>query len=383
MTETVHDVLEPVSRIAGDADAPPVTGTAICLSGGGYRAMLFHTGVLWRLCETGWLAAVDRISSVSGGAMTAGVLATVWDKVVTAVDRRAAFDELVVTRVRKLASHTIDSTSIAAGIASPLSTIGEQVEGQLRRHLLGDFRLAELPVTPKFIFNATNTGSGKLVRFSRTELADWRVGRIQNPDFRLAVAVTAASAFPPFLSPYHLDLTGQTWTTDEGNDLVSADYRDEFALTDGGVYDNLGLETAWKRCRTLFVADAGGILSAEADPASDWARHMARVGHIIDSQVRALRKRQVIDSFDAGLRDGVYVGIRSDIASYAAPDALPAPFEATKALADVRTRLQKLPEVTQQRLINWGYAIADAGLRSHVDTTAGPGPAYPYPGGVA
>jgi hypothetical protein len=37
MTETIHDVLEAVRRLAGAADSPPATGAAICPSGGGYR----------------------------------------------------------------------------------------------------------------------------------------------------------------------------------------------------------------------------------------------------------------------------------------------------------------------------------------------------------
>ena len=32
----------------------PVDGVALCLSGGGYRAMLFHVGVVWRLHDAGW-----------------------------------------------------------------------------------------------------------------------------------------------------------------------------------------------------------------------------------------------------------------------------------------------------------------------------------------
>lgn len=47
-------------------DTKPKDGIGICLSGGGYRAMLFHVGALWRLNEVGLLARVDRISSVSG-----------------------------------------------------------------------------------------------------------------------------------------------------------------------------------------------------------------------------------------------------------------------------------------------------------------------------
>jgi NTE family protein len=323
MTETIHDVLEPVRRIATDPDAPPVAGKANCLSGGGYRAMLFHTGVFWRLCETGWLGQVDRVSSVSGGAMTAAALAEVWGAVTSADDRRIAYDELVVRKIRMLASHTIDRPAVVIGALSPFTTISEQVEHELRRHLLGDAMLSSLPEKPKFVFNATNIGSGALVRFSRSELADWRVGRILSPKLALSTAVAAASAFPPFLSPYRLDLAGANWQPDDDNDLGSPDYRDEFALTDGGVYDNLGLETTWKRCRTVFVSDAGGILSPDSDPAADWVRQFLRITYVLDHEIRSLRKRQVIDSFTAGKRDGVYVGIRSDVAKYKAPDCCP------------------------------------------------------------
>ena len=45
-------------------------GMALCLSGGGYRAMLFHAGCLWRLNELGLLSSLKRVSSVSGGSIT-------------------------------------------------------------------------------------------------------------------------------------------------------------------------------------------------------------------------------------------------------------------------------------------------------------------------
>jgi len=44
-------------------------GLAICLSGGGYRAALFHLGGLRRLNELGILSSIDTISSVSGGSI--------------------------------------------------------------------------------------------------------------------------------------------------------------------------------------------------------------------------------------------------------------------------------------------------------------------------
>ena len=51
---------------------------ALCLSGGGYRSMLFHVGALKRLNEEGYLPLIDRYSSVSGGSIAAGVLAAKW-----------------------------------------------------------------------------------------------------------------------------------------------------------------------------------------------------------------------------------------------------------------------------------------------------------------
>jgi Patatin-like phospholipase len=50
-------------------------GIGLALSGGGFRATLFHCGALCRLDELGVLSRVDRISSVSGGSITAGLLA--------------------------------------------------------------------------------------------------------------------------------------------------------------------------------------------------------------------------------------------------------------------------------------------------------------------
>ena len=54
-------------------------GIGIAASGGGFRAMLFHAGALLRLSELGILDSAKRISSVSGGSIATGFLATVWN----------------------------------------------------------------------------------------------------------------------------------------------------------------------------------------------------------------------------------------------------------------------------------------------------------------
>ncbi|PYO41029.1 MAG: hypothetical protein DMD33_15450 [Gemmatimonadetes bacterium] len=50
------------------ADADARSGVGLCLSGGGFRATLFHLGALRRLNELGVISKPDTISSVSGGA---------------------------------------------------------------------------------------------------------------------------------------------------------------------------------------------------------------------------------------------------------------------------------------------------------------------------
>ncbi|WP_028166073.1 patatin-like phospholipase family protein [Bradyrhizobium elkanii] len=52
----------------------------LALSGGGFRASLFHLGVIRRLAAEGRLAEVARIASVSGGSITAAHLLANWDK---------------------------------------------------------------------------------------------------------------------------------------------------------------------------------------------------------------------------------------------------------------------------------------------------------------
>ncbi len=302
----------------------------------------------------------------------------------------------VADPVRKLAGKTIDAGAILGGALGP-GSIGERVVGAYQKYLFGDHTLQDLPDRPRFVINATNVQSGALWRFMKPYMRDYRVGEIKNPTTRLAVAVTASSAFPPFLSPLKLEFEEAAYTPDSGKDLQHEPFTTDVFLSDGGVYDNLGLETAWKRYETILVSDGGGKMQPEAEPKLDWARHTYRTLSLIDNQVRSLRKRQVIGSYklraqmlDQGAdpdsvlfkrttRLGAYWGIRSDIANYELDSALDCPVDKTIALANTPTRLKRLEAQLQERLINWGYAICDAALRKHVEPAL-PAPAgFPYP----
>lgn len=376
------DAASPVHRIpADDADGGPRPGTALCLSGGGYRAMLFHVGALWRLNEAGALRGLARVSSVSGGSITAGVLGLGWGKLdFDAAGMARAFHAVVTEPIRRLAGKTIDEGAVIGGVLLP-GTVGGRVEKAYRKVLFGDATLQDLPADgagPRFVLNATSVQSGALWRFSRPYMGDWRVGLVRDPDLPLARAVAASSAFPPVLSPVVLDLDPADFEPGSGSGLEKDAFRDEVVLTDGGVYDNLGLETAWKRYQTLLVSDGGGRFAPDADPSHDWVRHSARILSIIDSQVRSLRKRQVVGAFKRGERGGAYWGIWTDAADYGLADALPCPADATARLAATPTRLKGMDAALQERLINWGYASCDGALRAFHDRTL-PRGAFPYP----
>ncbi|MCG3131961.1 MAG: hypothetical protein FLDDKLPJ_02771 [Phycisphaerae bacterium] len=374
---------EPVRTIPGDAPGAPLSGTALCLSGGGYRAMLFHVGSIWRLFDSGMLTKLDRVSSVSGGSIAAGALAMAWAKLATASrSDRAAFEREVVAPIRRLARRTVDFRAIVLGCGVP-GWAGRRVAGAYRRHLFGSATLQDLPDAPRFVFNATNMQSGVLWRFSKPYMADYRVGMVHKPTTSLATAVAASSAFPPVLSPVILRVDPRTVEAGEGADLHREPYTSRVVLSDGGVYDNLGLETAWKRHRTMLVSDAGGAFSAKPRPGGNAISHTMRVLLTIDNQVRSLRKRQLIDGIKARREhDGAYWSIGADIRDYPAPGALACDAARTRELAAWPTRLKRVADEVQERLINWGYAICDAAIRSYVDTSISAPPGFPYARGV-
>ncbi len=375
--------IQPVRTIETDDPlAKPQPGMAMCLSGGGYRAMLFHLGALCRLNEFGLLRGLVRVSSVSGGSVTAGMLGLMWKRLLFDDHNTATnLEELVINPIRRLANVTIDQPSIIKGILLPWKTVADGIAAAYRQHLFGNATLQDLPDDsegPRFVIDATNVQTKVLWRFSKPFMGDYRVGLIRNPRLDLAVAVTASSAFPPFLSPVVLKLNPADFDPFTKGDLQIEPYISQVVLTDGGVYDNLGLETAWKGYETILVSDGGGGSSDEPKPKRDWLGHTYRVLSLLDSQVRSLRKRQIIGSYQLGLRKGTYWGIRTNIADYKLSTAMNCPFDKTMKVANTATRLKKLDGILQERIINWGYAVCDAAIRTHLNPSLPQPTGFPY-----
>jgi NTE family protein len=369
---------------------------ALCLSGGGYRAMLYHLGAIWRLNEAGYLKRLSRISSVSGGSIVAAALGRCWGQL--EFDQAGAATNLgeeLVGPVRKLAGITIDVPAVLVGLAAPGTTISKRVAAAYKKHLLGSATLQDLPSDeegPRFVINATNLQSGVLWRFSRPYARDYKVGEIASPDISLALAVAASSAFPPFLSPARLRFREEDYAEGSGESLQRPPFTTRPVLSDGGVYDNLGLQTAWNGAKTILISDGGGAMQPEGGALGpfgwwrwrDWGSQSYRVLSVIDNQVRSLRKRQAISAFQLEhsspqQRAGTYWGIRSHIADYKLKGPIDFPTKLGEDLAEVPTRLKSLDARTQEGLIDWGFAICDTAMRRWVEPELPAPTSLPYP----
>jgi NTE family protein len=334
-------------------------GVGLALSGGGYRAMLFHTGALWRLNELGWLPKLTTVSSVSGGSIAAGVLAHAWPKLRFDDDGVAGnLAKELVQPIRRLARTNLDVPVTLKAMFIPWRSAGEELARVYAKHLFGECLLEELdPSGPQFVFTATNLQDGALWWFFRQSGAHGRVP--------LATAVAASSAFPPMLSP-----------------VVIPDPHDStrrIVLSDAGVYDNLGLDPIENQRATVLVSDAGKKMKYESNPKRDWLRQLLRVLTVMDNQVRELRTGTLLKSYKEKVFAGTYWATYSDITHFELPDALPAPVAQTRLLAETNTRLTRTPETVQEQLINWGYAACDAGMRRWVDPGAVAPKSFPYP----
>jgi NTE family protein len=70
-------------------------------------------------------------------------------------------------------------------------------------------------------------------------------------------------------------------------------------LTDGGVYDNHGLQPLLERCHTLLVSDGGAPWTTSTAGYRRWLPQLKRVLGVTDNQVRALRRQDLIARFMA------------------------------------------------------------------------------------
>ena len=389
------DADEPDPILDSEAEAPPSRrrGIGLCLSGGGFRATLFHLGAIQRLFELGIATSpdFDTVASVSGGSLTCAQWA-IAEAQAKVENRNLDFTRDSTRPILTLTGTDLRTGPLAKKLLLPWNwfrgayAVNAMVEKFEAAFGKGTFNL--LPDHPRFVFCATDMAFGASFIFDRDRVGSYLAGYAPPEGFTLAQAVAASACFPPLFGPMRIDRAAERFKGGRAPG-VGADARrlilKDLRVTDGGVYDNMGLEPVWKSHRVVLVSDAGGLMDAEAD--KSWTWRIKRYQSIQECQARGVRKRFLISGFTQGTIKGAYIGVASSTARYAAarePGYSKA--FAMEVIANIRTDLDAFSEVEQAVLMNHGYALIDAAIRTHapelIATDAGfavPSPAFASP----
>jgi predicted acylesterase/phospholipase RssA len=221
----------------------------LALSGGGFRASLYHLGLVRFLRDAGLLSRVTHITAVSGGSILAAHLVLNWDRYNGSPGEfdAAASEFLAFVRL-DVRNRILRRFPLTFPLRGPRWLLGCSnrklsrtglLEYHYERFLYGDTSLFELPETPQLHILATNLSEGCLCSFYRNGLlmvrrqlsGTYHLNHVHIGLATVPMAVAASSAFPGFFPP--LKLTGAEVGANVG----------EFgrqAYTDGGVFDNLG-----------------------------------------------------------------------------------------------------------------------------------------------
>lgn len=217
---------------------------ALWLSGGGYRAALFHLGALTRLNELGLLARLGTVGAVSGGSILAALLATKVPWPLHGAYRD--WPEQVAEPMRAIASRNVRAR---ATLHKPFPRAGAgdaALEERYARELVSSLG-GESSWGPRFVFGASGlTLSGLAAGWE--ECLEWELGVATQPGYEPA-------------------LVSETITT------VRTDL-DAFGEAEQAVLENHGYLLADAAVRAQGLASAAGIEAVAPEPPHPrWMSH--------------------------------------------------------------------------------------------------------------
>ena len=336
---------------------------SLCLSGGGYRAAIFHLGALRWLNERGVLSRLKKISCVSGGSIIGAHLAY---RFRDGWPQRPLSIEQWVRRIEepfwRFVNRDIRTWPIVVRFIWPpnwfrsWSTV-ECLRRQYAKHLFedNDLPLAQLNAGPELVLCATDMAFGVNWEAGADRVGDFEAGYAKPPpgDWTLARGVAASSCFPPIFPPARTMLSPSELKPGKYREADRDEKVAGIRLTDGGVYDNLGLQPAFYD-EVVLASDGGGTLEFTLLHLP-W-RRLARYPALLQNGIGKLRKSWLIRDFksDPPRKQGTYWGI-ADGSKHDSPFYND---RAARLIASIRTDLNRFTRPEFEILLNHGYLSA-------------------------
>lgn len=255
-----------------------------------------------------------------------------------------------------------------------LERIDESLAGALRRAVADDAAQRDLLLA--FVLELYYLRSAAVM--SQRILRDWN-------DLSLGDAVGASACFPPVFPPFQVYGFYDDW------------YVSRLGLTDGGVFDNVGLTALLdEECSHIIASDTGGLFETVERASTGRAGMMGRVANILMADVGWKQRdlvhdrRRVSGRITAHLAKASHpdeewrrfqegwavhslaffhigsfpVELAADGAQ-SGPPPLEPPVEGT-ALARMRTDLDGFGDAEVAALVNHGYLMADRYVRRYL-----------------
>lgn len=370
--DAVDELLKETIRIAF-RDAVEFSGrgnfegkVGLGLSGGGFRASLFHIGVLARMAELDELRDVEVISCVSGGSIVGAHYYLLLRQLLQSKPDHAITREDYITLVSTLLDQFLEGVQknirmrVAAGFWSNLRMIF-QPSSYSRTQRLGD-------LYEKYLYSQVEDGD----QDSKRWLSDAFIvpmGKSGRPDnaFSPKADNWRRSAKVPVLVLNATSLnTGRNWqftasymgeplsygTTADATERLQAVYYSQapecwrryrlgeavaasscvpalftpivlpklfenhtVRLVDGGVHDNQGTRALLDQdCELLFVSDASGQMDSQLNPSHGEIGVALRTNSILQARVRIAQHQELQARVQAGqVRQCAFLHLRKDV----------------------------------------------------------------------
>ncbi len=375
------------------------------LSGGGYRATVFHLGVLARLAESQALEQVTVLSTVSGGSLCAGMIHGLnqmrWPTSQEYIERIVPQIHHILTTA-DLQKDLINR--VLGSIWTLFGSRADDLSGLIQKEWGIRARLNQLPDTPRWLINATCYETGKNWRFEKYRMGDYVFGYSRDTDLPLSDAMAASAGFPVGIGPLELVTTTRKWykytygaapTLAEGQETSTSKQEIQPAypkvhLWDGGAYDNHGLEgvhdfvKGWQLgIDFMVISDAAGRSKPEVYSKGPKTIMRLMTGIMMD-QIRSLRSRAIVERFINHQDKGVFLQtgntterilrsagrgrnlpseeIEAQVARIS-PGSLSA--DEAQKVAEMGTVIRKLSQEEYERLFRHGYEVADGMLYAY------------------